>query len=174
MGPLGAEGVFLGFHRSSNTCIVATSEGRCIYARAVTRRARRERYYPQALADVRKMPNDSRDLPDAPRKAFDGPAATHGPTAETTRPPALRRMRINNSDLVKYGFHKDCSQCEHIQKYGNALPGRTHSDACRRQFEEAMRATEEGRERLAAHEESTPGQWPSMLNMRASGPSSLD
>ena len=70
------------------------------------------------------------------------------------RPAPVRRMRINKSDLVQHGFNKDCAQCEHIQKYGNARPGHTHTDACRRQLEEAMGATEEGRERLAAHDES--------------------
>ena len=63
-------------------------------------------------------------------------------------------MRINKSDLVRYGFNKDCPQCEYTQKYGSARPGQTHTDECRRQLEEAMRATEDGRERLAAHEEN--------------------
>ena len=100
------------------------------------------------------MPGDPREISEAPRRTFDGPAEVHGPTGDTTRPTAVRRMRINKSDLVMHGFHKDCAQSEHIKKYGNAEAGRTHSDACRKQLEDAMRATEEGRERLAAHEES--------------------
>ena len=43
MGPLGDEGIFLGFHRSSNSYVVSTNDGRCIVARAVTRRTERER-----------------------------------------------------------------------------------------------------------------------------------
>ena len=91
MGPLGAEGVFLGFNRSSNTYIVATSDGRCIFARAVTRRAERERYDPQALADISCMPGNPRERPETTRRAFDGPAEAHGPTADATRPLPIRK-----------------------------------------------------------------------------------
>ena len=55
MGPLGAEGIFLGFHRSSNTYIVGASDGQFVRARAVTRRAERERWNPQALATERRL-----------------------------------------------------------------------------------------------------------------------
>ena len=61
--PLQDGGIFLGLHRSSNSYIVCTKEGRCIYARAVTRRAEQERWNPQALTDVRKMPGDHRGRP---------------------------------------------------------------------------------------------------------------
>ena len=154
MGPLGAEGIFLGLHRSTNSYLVATNDGGCVHARSVTRRPEQDRWDAQALADVCQLPRDSRDRGEAARRPFDGPSEDRGPTAESTRPAPVRRMRINKSDLVRYGFHRDCPQCEHIQKYGHAQPGRPHTDACRKQLEEAMAETEDGRERLKAYEES--------------------
>ena len=108
MGPLGAEGVFLGLHRSSNSYVVATSDGKCVRTRAVTRRPERERWDAQALADICQLPRESRDRGEAARRPFDGPAGAHGPTTEATRPAPIRRMRINKSDLAQYGFHQDC------------------------------------------------------------------
>ena len=101
MGPRGAEGIFLGLHRSSNSYIIGTDNGQCIRARAITRRAERERWNPQALADVRKLPEDPRGRKDAPRRPFDGPPESHGPTSEIVRPAQLWKMRINKSDLVR-------------------------------------------------------------------------
>ena len=154
MGPLGDEGVFLGYHRSSNTFMVGTKDGGLVRARGVARRNEAERWSAQALADVCRLPHERRDRESAQRLPFDGPAEHHGPTAEATRPAPLRRLRINKKDLEKFGFHPECPQCEHIQRYGNARPGHAHTDACRKQLEDAMAATEEGKARLAAHEES--------------------
>ena len=142
MGPRGAEGIFLGIHRSSNSYLIGTSDGQCTRARAITRRPERERWNPQALADVCKLPEDTRERTEAPRKPFDGPPEPQGPTSEVVRPAPLRRMRINKSDLVKYCFKSGCPQCEHIQRYGHAQPGRAHTDACRKHLEEAMASTD--------------------------------
>ena len=116
MGPLGDEGVFLGFHKSQNSYVIGTKDGSCVFTRSITRRAERDRWNPQALADVCRTPSAPRERQEVGRQEFDGPASAQGPTAEATRQAPIRRMRINKSDLVRYGFNKDCPQCEHIHK----------------------------------------------------------
>ena len=154
MGPLGDEAVFLGYHRTSNTFVLGTKDGKCVRARAVARRSEADRWSAAALADVCRLPHDRRERGDPARVPFDGPAEQRGPTAEAVRPVPLRRIRINKKDLEQFGFHPECPQCEYIQRYGNARPGHAHTEACRKQVEEAMASTEDGRARLAAHEES--------------------
>ena len=84
---------------------------------------------------------------------FDKPATEQGPTAEAVRQTAIRRLRINKSDLDAHGHDPDCPQCTYIQKYGKPRPGGNHSDRCRRRLQEAMQQTEAGRARLAVHDE---------------------
>ena len=84
---------------------------------------------------------------------FSEPAIEQGPTADAARPAAIRRLRINQSDLDAHGYEPDCPQCVYIQKYGKSKPGGQHSDRCRKRLQEAMQQTEAGRARLAEHDE---------------------
>jgi hypothetical protein len=153
MGALGAEGVFLGYNRMSNTYIVANDDG-FVATRSVTRRPEAERWRADALAKISATPGKERDQARASRQKFDAPATTQGPTAEEAKPTASRRLRINMSDLKKYDhFDENCAQCRYIRQYGKARDGGTHTHACRKMLTEKMQQTDEGKARLAAHEE---------------------
>ena len=152
MGELGSEGVFIGYDRGANTFIVATDSG-WVHARSISRVQASERWNSERLAKIsavpgtgfeRKVRHDTRFKADAPDKA---------PTAENECITSIRRLRINQSDLDKHGYHQDCPQCKHIRRHGKARAGITHSDACRKQMIEALSQTEEGRARLQAQEE---------------------
>ena len=150
MGPLGGEGVFLGYSRAQNTFVVGTEDGRAILCRSIARRPEQQRWRPETLAGVRTLPAYGKARPDPEGVRL--PDAPHEPP-DPTRPGPLRRMRINKSDFEKHGYTESCSQCRHIQRYGKAQAGMVHSEQCRRRIAEALAQTDEGKARLQADEE---------------------
>ncbi len=152
MGAIGGEGIFVGYDRQSNTFIVQTENG-TVRARSVTRRPESERWSAEGIARITDMPDEFSDKTDRPRVRFTQPASEQGPTAEGVRAAAIRRLRINKSDLVTYGYDENCTQCRHIVRYGRARPGGAHSERCRQRLVEAMSQTEVGRARLAEQDD---------------------
>ncbi len=153
MGAIGGEGIFIGYNKNSNTFIVATESG-IIGARSITRRSESERWQPEAVAKIRDLPGAARERPQRPRVGFSEGATETGPMAEATRPTAMRRLRINMSDLRTYDHYEEtCQQCKHIRRYGKARKGGIHNDTCRSKLVEKMQGTEAGRARLAEDEQ---------------------
>ena len=154
MGPLGGEAVCIGYNKQSNTFIVHTDAGK-VECRSVTRRPEDDRWDADALARVQRFPSASRSRQQAPRVRFADAEEVGGQDADPGRPSALRRLRINKSDLETYGYDAECPQCIHIGRYGQARAGGAHSQRCRTRLIEAMGQTEAGRARLAAYDERT-------------------
>ncbi len=152
MGATGGEGIFVGFDRQSNTFTVETESGP-VKARSVTRRPERDRWSAEGIARIASTPEDLAERGERPRVRFEQPASEQGPTTDGIRPAAIRRLRINKSDLDTYGYEDSCAQCRHILKYGKARPGGMHSEVCRRRLVEEMQKTETGRARLTEQEE---------------------
>ena len=99
IGALGGDGIFLAYSRNSNTFMVSTSEG-VVAVRSTTRRPERERWSHEGLAKIRSVPGEARRRPArAQEESFVEPATDRAPTTEEPRPPALRQLRINMSDL---------------------------------------------------------------------------
>ncbi len=151
MGATGGEGVFLGFSRRSNTYLVITENG-LVEARSITRRPEQDRWRAEDLARIQQTPETLHTRADRPRVHFEQPAQEQGPTTEGVRPAQVRRLRINKTDLDKYGYEESCAQCRYIIRYGKARPGASHSDRCRAKIVEAMSRTDVGRARLAEQE----------------------
>ena len=59
IGPLGADGIFLGFSWSSNTFILGTKDG-IVTARSITRKPESDRWLPELLADIKGLPGQRR------------------------------------------------------------------------------------------------------------------
>ena len=76
--------------------------------------------------------------------------ATHMPSrpdpAPITAPIIPRRMRINPSDLMKFGYTVGCPGCEALQS--GHRERRNHIEACRARIEEQVANTDRGKERL--------------------------
>ena len=72
---------------------------------------------------------------------------------EVEEPEALRRMRINPSDIERYGMTPGCRQCDHVRRTGQTRPGITHSDECRARMLSEIAKSDEGRSRIGTHEE---------------------
>jgi len=152
MGTTGGEGIFVGYDRQSNTFMVETEAGP-VRARSVTRRPELERWSAEGIARINSTPEDLVERPDRQRVRVDQPATEQGPTADDAQPAAIRRLRINKTDLDAYGYEDSCAQCRHILKYGKARHGGVHSGFCRTRLVEAMQQTDAGRARLAEQEE---------------------
>ena len=152
VGPLGGDGVFLGYDRSSSTFIVFTAEG-IVAARSITRKPESDRWCPEFMAQVDAMPNEPRSRLARARVRFEPEATDRQPTTVEAAPCPGRQMRISKSDLDEYGYDADCTQCKYMVKYGKSKPGTFHSKECRKRLMEAMRQTDAGRDRLKRFEE---------------------
>ena len=152
-GALGAEGVLLGYHRSSSTFLIHTDE-ELVHARSIMRRPSSERWSAESLSRVRITPGSGRARAQEARSSEFGEAPASGPTAENVRAAATRELRINVPDLRKYNhYNSNCKQCQHVEKYGKAKAGLTHTSICRKEIIEKMKQTDEGRARIQDHEE---------------------
>ena len=153
VGALGSDGIFVGYSLESNTFQVWTPNG-MVYPRSITRKPPSERWNAEEIGKVNATPGEGRERRERPR--LDRPAGDVGPTAERVRDTPVRQMRINISDLKKFDhYDANCSQCQHIERYGRARPGGQHTRTCRQALVEKMQQTEAGRARLAAEEERT-------------------
>ncbi len=150
MGTRWVEAVFLGYHRSSNTYIVGNADG-IKMARSIARRPMPERWSADALVQVQATPWSMHES--QVRVRFQDPVApAEGPPRQEPTP-AIRRMRINKTDLETHGYTDGCPQCTHTRRYGGAKPGGTHTAACRARLVEAIGQSAAGQARLGDYEE---------------------
>ena len=153
IGALGADGVFIGYSRFSNTFVISDSDGQLVHARSITRRPAQDRWDADMLAKVQAMPHAPRARNIGERTQLTEGATDKAPTAETALPPLPREMRITTEDLEEHGYDTNCPQCKHIIKWGRAKPGSKHSRECRTRLMQAMATTARGQEKLRANSE---------------------
>ena len=151
MGSQWAEGIFLGYNRSSNTYIVHSSSG-VAAARTMRRRPECERWSADRLASLQATPWSIYERP-ATRVRFrvDAPVGADGAIEPSSA--QLRNLRISTEDLDRHGYTDGCAQCTYIRRHRRARPGATHSYTCRARMEEAIGQTEAGKRRIAQHDE---------------------
>ncbi len=153
MGTRWREGVFPGYSRSSNTYTLGTPDGK-VCSRALMRRPMENRWSEEALAGLRTTPWMERERPDVQVRFHQDATESEAPAAPDA-PQALRRLRINKSDLEAHGYTQGCRQCEYVERHGKSRSGLQHSVACRKRVIEAIGQTEEGKQRIAEHDERT-------------------
>ena len=153
VGALGAEGVFLGYSRTSNTFIVSDTNGDIVMSRSITRRPAQDRWDAETLVKVQAIPHIPRGRDVRDRVRFTEGASDTKPTAETARPPVPRDMRITKEDLEEYGYDANCAQCKYIIQWGKTKPGGKHSRECRARLMASMGENARGKERLRANTE---------------------
>ena len=151
MGTRWLEANFMGYHRSSNTYIVATPTG-IVTSRSLARRPPDNRWSAENLAKIKATPWSERERPEVEVRFQQEATADEDPAARPA-PVAPRRFRINLSDLKRYGFTADCEQCKHAERYGMAKGGMMHSHACRERILEAIGSDDAAKHRITAHEE---------------------
>ncbi len=153
IGALGRDGIFLGYNRTSNTFMIINSDGEMVGARSITRKPESERWDPEALARIQVVPGTGYEQKQRGHVRFQDGATDSGPSTEAVRPAAVRRLRINQSDLDKHGYNEQCPQCKYIRRHGKARAGGFHSEQCRQQLIDKLMQSDEGRARLQGQEE---------------------
>ena len=88
VGALGAEGIFVGYSRSSNTFLVSAADGEVVSTRSITRRPESDRWHADALSRVQAIPNSPTTRKPAARVRFEDGATERGQTAEVAPPAA--------------------------------------------------------------------------------------
>ena len=143
-------GIYLGNEYLNNSYIVSTGST-TVSSRAVIRFPGAERWSKPTVEGVTAYPWSGHEPP-APRVQFkDAPEFVRA--TDVAEPKAMRRLRINPSDLDQFGFTTGCTQCQHVMDHGRPRAGITHSDTCRARIQAELMNTPEGRMRLEAHEE---------------------
>ena len=152
MGTRWLEGTFVGFSRASNAYIVITPENQVVTARSIYRRPMSNRWRAERLAQITATPWSTRDQAQAQAR-FSDTTEQEEQKAPATTAPMPRAFRINPKDLKKFGYTVGCSQCEHMERYGQAKNGITHSGPCRKRIMDEFSKTPEGQARLDSYEE---------------------
>ena len=142
------EGLWLGHARTSNEHILGTEEG-VVRAYAIKRQDPERRWSAELVRGLQgtpQQPNPNRPGPAIPiRVNFDTPLAdvpepTAVPDSSRRR---IRRMRITQEVLSRYGFTEGCEGCRYKQAV--FTESRNHSEACRTRLSEAMDGDARGR-----------------------------
>ena len=149
MGSKWEEGVFLGFNRSSNTYIVATTEG-VANVRSLCRRPAESRWNFDAISKIAATPWSTRDKPEVAVQFQD--ASEQKEVTVRNLCPMSKAFRINYADLMAHGFAKDCPPCDHNIFHQKSETGHVHTTACRRRILDALMPPAEGRKRVDVYQ----------------------
>ncbi|MBS94029.1 MAG: hypothetical protein CL799_06265 [Chromatiales bacterium] len=151
MGPRLFPGVFIGYHKTSNSYRVITDDGNLVKTRAMQRLPMENRWDAEKLKNIVVTPWSLRAA-NAPEKVDMGPEVEKHPTPIKDIIANPRRLKITMKTLTDHGYTKDCPQCDHIRAFNEAKPGLPHTEACRQRIIESMTATPEGQARLDQYE----------------------
>ena len=141
----------MGYNIYSNTFKIVGESG-LVASRSMTRRSQAERWNAEALARVQVAPGTSYVPANRGQVRFADQATATGPTTESVKTSALRKLRINQSDLDEFGYYASCPQCTYVQRHGRPRAGTTHTAECRNRIIEALKLTDSGRARLEMQE----------------------
>ena len=154
MGPRQHPGIFLGYHKGSNSYRVATTDGNVIKTRSILRRPIADRWRAEDIKAITATPWSLR----APKRAIRvelGDAVPRHEPQPTGDLPVPRRLKITMKILNDFGTTDSCPQCVHVRAFREAKPGLAHTAACRQRLVDAMAATDEGAARLEQHDVKT-------------------
>ena len=149
------EGIWLGHSRSCNEHVVGTKEG-VVRAYSVKRQDEDQRWsgvWIKAMRGTPQQPDPSKPGLAIPvRVNFDPPAVAEAiPAAPEPNHRQIRRMKITNRMLEKYGYSQGCEGCRY--KQAGLGETRNHSEVCRARILEAMDNDEDGRRKKEEEEE---------------------
>ena len=141
------EGIWLGHSRNTNETIIGTKEG-VIRAYAIKRQDPDQRWSEQWIREMTgtpQRPDPKRGELMIPIKVrFDPPSAdVPEPTEPLRKEAGMRRMKITEAMLGKYGYSEGCEGCRSKAVGTTQKP---HSENCRQRIEVAMEGDEEGKE----------------------------
>ena len=152
------EGIWVGHHRESNEAIIGTTGG-FVRAYAIKRRSENERWDSEMIKNLKgtpQQPDPSKPGLNVPIKInFDPPvegeflASDDGPDESQVR--RIRRMRITQDMLNKYGYTEGCDGCRY--KRAGFREHREHNPECRARIDKAMHEDEVDKDKWEKNEE---------------------
>ena len=152
MAPRLLPGLFLGFHKSSNSYRVIDEKGDLVKTRAINRLPFENRWNGDKIKAITVTPWSLRAV-SAPARVEVGPAVEKHAEPAPDIPPLPRRLKITMKLLNEYGYSEGCAQCDHIRRYNETKPGLTHTEACRQRIVDGMIDTPEGKVKYDQYEE---------------------
>ena len=147
MGPRSHPGIFVGYHRGSNSYKVIAEDGSLVRTRGILRRPMADRWRAEALKAICATPWELRPKQDAQRVDCGERVNLHNAPAGGL-PGVPRRLKITLKTIEEHGMTDGCQQCQHIQAYSQSKPGLAHTEACRARILESMQHTVEGAARV--------------------------
>ncbi len=163
MGPRLFPGLFIGYHRSSNSYRLVTENNQVMKSRALQSKPMEDRWNAEALKDVTPTPWSLRNTATAERVDVGPRVEPHAPPEQPVLPQP-RRLKITKQVLEEYGYTEMCEQCVHVRSFGETKGGLPHSESCRNRIMEAMAQTDRGKAKLEEYEKKL-----SRATQRASG-----
>ncbi len=154
MGPRQHPGIFLGYHKTSNSYRVATNDGNVIKTRSILRRPYADRWRAEDIKAITATPWSLR-APKEPVRVDLGEAVPRHEPQPTGDLPVPRRLKITMKLLNEFGTTDNCPQCVHVRAFGEAKPGLAHTEICRKRLADAMAATDAGAAHLERHDTRT-------------------
>ena len=141
-------GIFLGRSLSSDQNFIGLHNGEVVCARAIVRVVPGIRWAPDRISNISTSPltfkhgSMDRIEEDPEPQAHPDPNVDSGSTARQGR-----RLRVLDSDVLKYGYTDSCQRCEYLRQNKAILArGTRHNEECRERLYDAMRA--DGTEKL--------------------------
>ena len=141
-------GIFLGRSLSRDQNFAGFNTGDVVFARAIVRVVPGIRWAPDRLANIQMTPMSFKPESMDRIEANSEPQTHPDPNVDTgAAARQVRRLRIMDTDVKKYGYTDSCPRCEYLKQNKLLLArGTRHNEECREHFYEAMR--EDGTEKL--------------------------
>ena len=135
-------GVFLGRSLSSDQNYIGIGTGEVVCARAIVRVVPHMRWSPELISKISTTPLTFRS------GALDKIEESHAPHTHvessdepTDAPRQMRRLRIMDADVRRFGFTDSCQRCEYLKQNKPLLArGVRHNEDCREKIYDALRA----------------------------------
>ena len=142
-----ALGVFLGTTMSSNESYIGLSNGSVVRGRAINRVRPDKRWSVELIQNIKGSPSNPMSSDDTVVESFADLHANAGnderdalkDDVEVVKVGASRRVKINKTDIDKYGPSPNCPKCRAYRAQNErAYDRRGHTEACRLRFNKRM------------------------------------
>ena len=150
-------GVFLGRSMSSDQNFVGLNNGDVVCARAIVRLIPEIRWDADRIGAIRITPFEFKTKAQDTIEEDPDPHAHPEPKPADADPRSMRRVKIYDKDLVRFGYTEECQSCDFVRR-GQTLraSGVRHHEECRKRLYEAMR--EAGLEKIQRADDEAPAR----------------
>ena len=150
-------GVFLGRSMSSDQNFVGLNNGDVVCARAIVRLIPEIRWDADRIGIVRITPFEFKTKAQDTIEEDPDPHAHPEPKPDDADPRTMRRVKIYDKDLIRFGYTEGCQRCDFVRRGQNLRAGGVrHNEECRKRLYEAMR--DAGLEKIQRADDEAPAR----------------